>query len=125
MESGETISLRCRVMKNLPQCSYQNIVALKKKHKYLQDVPLKNTEARRVGLIIGRDRTDLLEMEDKVIGKEGEPKAYKFKLGWAVMVPKKQQGTVEMLTTLFWARNLYIYFTEFHSFKMKVSQRSI
>ena len=99
LESGETISLRCRVMKNLPQCSYQNIVALKKKHKYLQDVPLKTTEARRVGLIIGRDRTDLLEMEDKVIGKEGEPKAYKFKLGWAVMVPKKQQGKVEMLTT--------------------------
>ena len=96
---GDTTTLRCRVMGNVPQCSYLNIRKLKKKYKHLQGVPLMTSKVKEVGLIIGRDYTELLEMEDKVIGNEGEAKAYKFKLGWAVMVPKNEQREFEMFHT--------------------------
>ena len=88
-----SIPMTCRIMHNVPQCKYQDVHKLKRKHEFLKKVPLKGSKARKVGMIIGRDCPDLLELEDKVKGSKSEPRAYKYRLGWAVCVPK---GTAEI-----------------------------
>ena len=82
--------LTCRVMDNIPQCSYQDWSRVKKKYQFLSKVPVITTSAHRVGICIGRDNCHLLMPEEIIEGGKNQPKAFKMKLGWTICVPKQQ-----------------------------------
>ena len=93
-EKAKMTQMIMRVMPDLPVCTYLDVDAIKKKHAYLKDVPLKTTQAKEIGIQIGRDQPDQLELISKVLGTKNGPRAYQYLLGWALTVPETQQQKV-------------------------------
>ena len=93
MDKKTKYDLRCRVMDNIPQCSYQDWSRVKSKYPFLSKVPLHTTSVKKVGLCIGRDHCHLLMPEDTIDGGKNKPKAFKMKIGWTICVPKQHDET--------------------------------
>ena len=91
LDKSVCIDLICRAMQKIPQfsCTF-DIDKLKRKYSYLDEVLMYPTRAKNVGLCLGRDYLSLHNQEKIIEGGRNEPKAYKLKLGWTVIVPRTQ-----------------------------------
>ena len=62
-------------------------IELTRQYSHLHDILLPLSENKTVDILIGSDCPDLFVIEDQRAGRAGEPYAYKYPLGWAIIGP--------------------------------------
>ena len=89
MDGQQKFSMTCRQMDQIPECTYKDPMKVKDEFKYLENISVYPTTARKVGICIGRDHLNLFKQEQVLEGNKNQPIAFKLPLGWSVCFPRK------------------------------------
>ena len=89
IDKKKSFEMVCRVMDNIPQCTYKDPSEVIDQYEYFKDIKIPATTTRKVGLCIGRDYPDLLTYGKIMKAGKNKPIAYETVLGWSVSYPRK------------------------------------